>query len=49
MPKIGRKSSVNEKLSETIIGLIKEGKTEAQIARIIGVSRNTIGNWKGKY
>jgi DNA-binding XRE family transcriptional regulator len=47
--KRGRKSSFNAKVQETIVRLIEEGKTEDQIAEIIGVSRTTLNNWKGKH
>lgn len=47
--KRGRKTCFNEKISETITRLIEEGKTEEQIARIVGVSRTTLRNWKGQF
>lgn len=48
MAKRGRKSGFNEKVGETILRLIKEGKTEAEIAEVIGVCTRTLSNWKGK-
>ena len=49
MNKRGRKSGFNEKAKETILRLIKEGKTEEQIAEVIGVCAKTLANWKGKH
>lgn len=49
MAKRGRKSSFNEKIRETILRLLKEGKTESQIAEVVGVSSRTVSNWKGKH
>lgn len=49
MAKRGRKSSFNSKIQETILRLLKEGKTEEQVARVIGVSTRTLSNWKGKH
>lgn len=49
MGKRGRKSGFNEIIQATILRLIKDGKTEEQIAEIIGVSKTTLTNWKGKH
>lgn len=49
MAKRGPKSKFNDKVRETILRLLKEGKTEAQIADIVGVCTKTISNWKGKH
>lgn len=48
-PKPGRPSKFNDAIREKIIQLAKAGKTEQQIAEIIGVHVNTIGNWKGRH
>lgn len=44
----GRHSKFNEALRETILRLYKAGKTDKQVADIIGVSRRTLINWRGK-
>lgn len=49
MPRRGPKSGFNEKIQETILRLIKEGKIDEEIAEEIGVSRQTLSNWKGKH
>lgn len=49
MGKRGRKSTFNGKVQSTILRLIEDGKTEEQIAEIVGVSKSTINNWKGKH
>lgn len=49
MAKRGPKSGFNEKIKETFLRLLKEGKTEDQVAEIVGVSRRTLCNWKGKH
>ena len=49
MGKRGPKTGFNEKVRETFLRLLKEGKTEAEIAEIVGVSRRTLCNWKGKH
>ena len=46
---MGRKSCFNEAIRATIIRLAEEGKTDEEIAEMIGVSRTTLTNWKGKY
>lgn len=45
--KVGRPSKFNEKLLEKIISLAQQGKTNEQIADIIGVHVRTIENWQG--
>lgn len=49
MAKRGRKSTFNSKIQETILRLIQDGRTDDQIADVIGVSRRTLSNWKGKH
>lgn len=49
MGKRGRKSPFNEKIQATIIRLVEAGKTEEEIAEIIGVCKTTLTNWKGKH
>lgn len=44
--KVGRPSKFNERVKEKILELAEEGKTDEEIAEIIGVSRKTIGIWK---
>lgn len=45
-PKRGRPTKFNETLSVKILELVEAGKTDAQIAQIIGISRKTFVNWK---
>lgn len=49
MAKRGRKSGLNEKVKETILRLLKDGKTEDDVAEVIGICRKTLSNWKGKH
>lgn len=49
MARTGRPSGINEKIKEKIYALAKEGKTELQIARAIGISPRTLGNWKARH
>lgn len=49
MAKRGRKSGFNDKIRETILRLLKQGMTEDQISEVVGVSRRTLCNWKGKH
>lgn len=49
MAKRGPKSKFNDKVRETFLRLIKEGKTEDEIADIVGVCRKTLNNWKGEH
>lgn len=44
--KVGRPSKFDEALTEKIIGLAKEGKTDAEIAELIGVTERTFYLWK---
>lgn len=43
----GRPTKFTDALREKILALYEAGKTDAQVAKIIGVSRRTITNWKG--
>lgn len=45
---MARPRKFNEQLRDTMLKLYAEGKTDAQVAKIIGVSRATIFNWKGR-
>jgi hypothetical protein len=45
----GRPTSFNEKVKLRILELAAEGRTDAQIAKAVGVSRVTLHNWKGAY
>lgn len=47
--KTGRPTSFNEAVRDKILQLAKDGKTEEQIAEIVGVHVNTLRNWKGKH
>lgn len=47
--KLGRPTVFNDALCEKMIQLYEKGKTDQQVADIIGVSRKTINNWKGKH
>ena len=49
MGKRGRRSTFNEKIRDTIIRLVEEGKTDKQVAEAIGVSKRTLSNWKGNH
>jgi len=49
MAKMGRPAKFNEKIRDVILRLLKEGKTEAQIAEVIGVCPRTLQNWQGKH
>lgn len=49
MGKRGPKSKLNLKVKETFLRLLKDGKTEAEIAEVVGVCPRTIANWKGKH
>lgn len=46
---MARKSGFNDSVKETILRLLKEGKTEDEVAEVIGVCRRTLNNWKGKH
>lgn len=43
------RSKYNEQIAAIILRLAKQGRTDEQIAEIVGVSRKTIYNWKEKY
>lgn len=45
----GRPSKLKPGLSEKIILLYEGGKTDAEVAEILGISVRTIHNWKIKY
>jgi len=45
--KRGRPTKFNETIKEKILELAALGKTDIQIADIIGVSERTLNNWKG--
>lgn len=47
--KRGRPTKFNESLKSKITQLIEQGKTERQIAHIIGISPTTLKNWKGSH
>lgn len=46
--KIGRPTKFNKQTSEKILDLATSGKTDVQIAEIIGVTERTINVWKNK-
>lgn len=48
MKKAGRPSTFNEKLGQRIIKLYEKGKTDAQVAKIIGHSKQSIYNWSAE-
>ena len=48
-PKLGRPSLFNDSIREKMIELAGKGKTNQQIADIIGVHVRTIENWQGKH
>jgi len=45
----GRPSGFSEALGQTMLDLYRQGKTEKQIAEIVGVSTQTLFNWKGQH
>lgn len=50
LPKpLGRPTKFNEKIKEKILELAQKGKTDEDIAEIIGVHVNTLRNWKGAF
>lgn len=46
---MGRKSKYNDKIAASIVKLSKKGKTDEEIADIVGISARTFRYWKGKY
>lgn len=42
----GRPSKLNSKMAEKIVQLFRDGKTEQQVADIVGVHVRTIENWR---
>lgn len=44
--KVGRPSVLNDKVRQKMLELYQKGKTERQVAEIIGVSEQTVRNWK---
>jgi hypothetical protein len=47
--KRGRPTKFNEAIREKILELAKSGKTNSQIADIVGVHVRTLENWQGKH
>ncbi len=45
----GRPTLYSEAISAKISELYKQGKTDAQVAKICSISRRTITYWKSKY
>lgn len=46
---LGRPTKFNEALKEKMLQLFEKGKTDKQVAEIVGVHVRTIENWKGKH
>lgn len=46
---MGRHSKFSEGIAKEIYRLAKEGKTDAQMADLVGVSETTFNNWKKRY
>lgn len=46
---MGRPSKFNEETKNTAIRLFREGKTNEQVSKIIGIHPNTLRYWKGAY
>lgn len=46
---MARPTKFNDSISELIVSLYEEGKTDAQVAEIVGVCEKTLNNWKGKH
>ena len=47
--KSGRPSKFNDDIERIALNLFEEGKTDKQVANIIGVTEQTINNWKIKH
>lgn len=47
--KPGRESSFNYQVKRKILTLAKNGKTDAQIAEVIGIHPQTLRRWKGRF
>lgn len=47
--KPGRKSTFNRRIAEKMLQLAKEGKTNVEIAKLIGVNPDTLYVWQGKH
>lgn len=47
--KMGRPTKFDEKIVQKVEVLTKEGKTNEQIADLLGISRTTLFTWCGKY
>lgn len=48
-PKIGRPTKYRAELCQTVIDLGNAGKSKVQIARTLGISRDTLNQWSKKY
>jgi hypothetical protein len=46
---MGRPSKANDAILKEAIRLASEGKTDAQIAKEVGVTKTTVQNWKKKH
>jgi hypothetical protein len=46
---VARKTKFDESLKETMLELYRKGKTDAEVADIVGVCEKTINNWKGRH
>jgi hypothetical protein len=49
MGKAGRKSKYNKEISAKMTSLAREGKTDVQIAEIVGISPRTLAYWKTNF
>lgn len=47
--KPGRPTRFEDRIAERILALAAEGKTDAQIARKVGIGLATLKNWKGRH
>lgn len=47
--KRGRPARFNEVVGNAIVNLIEQGKTQAEIAELLGINEKTICLWKGKH
>lgn len=45
----GRPTKFSDAIKDTMLSLYKSGKTDKEVADIIGVEERTINNWKGKH
>lgn len=45
----GRPTKFNDALKDAMLALYKQGRTDSQVAKAIGVTPKTLRNWRGKH